>query len=183
MLTLKSAGIITEFADPLAEGSTGAGEVVRELKDRTETQKIQAYVLGTEQRMGDWQLTVEAGTSEASESQPFAIGGAQFVQEFDDGLGYRGVKKLQLLAPDTAYQTGGYDIDEVEVSDAYTEETESNAKVDIAYDWMQPSYQATFKAGVKVSQREKTAREDIYIYEDFADLGVVSWHSRGLSDG
>lgn len=165
-------GIITEFADPLVEGSTGAGEVVRELKDRTETQKIQAYVLGTEQRMGDWQLTVEAGTSEASESQPFAIGGAQFVQEFDEGLGYRGVKKLQLLAPDTAYQTGGYDIDEVEVSDAYTEETESNAKVDIAYDWMQPSYQATFKAGVKVSQREKTAREDIYIYEDFADLGV-----------
>ena len=89
-------------------------------------------MIGTEQTWQDWQLTIELGTSEASESQPFAIGGAQFVQSFDDGLGYRGVEQLQLLAPDRAYQAEGYNIDEVEVSDAYTEENADSLKVDLA---------------------------------------------------
>ncbi|RUO66530.1 TonB-dependent receptor [Pseudidiomarina planktonica] len=166
-------GLITEFADPQLQDATGAGEIARELKDRKETQEIKAFVLGTEQTVGEWQLTLEAGTSEAGESQPFAIGGAKFVQEFDDGLGFSGVKKLELLAPDTAYQAEGYELDEVEVSNAETEETEKNVKFDLAYDWLQPSYQATFKFGGKVSQREKTAQEDIYIYSDFEDLGVT----------
>jgi len=165
-------GIITEFEDPLAENTASAGEVTRELKDRKETQEIQAYMIGTEQTWQDWQLTIELGTSEASESQPFAIGGAQFVQSFDDGLGYRGVEQLQLLAPDRAYQAEGYNIDEVEVSDAYTEENADSLKVDLAYDWLQPSYQVTFKGGMRISRREKTAREDIFIVEDFDDLGV-----------
>ena len=165
-------GNIIEFADPMTANSTGAAEVVRELKDRKETQEITAIVLGTEQRIGDWTVVVEGGTSEASEAQPFAIGGAQFKQEFDQGFGFTGIEKLQLLAPDSAYQTAGYELDEVEVSDAYTEENEDNIKLDVAYDWLQPSYQVTFKSGVKLSQREKTAREDIFIYEDFEDLGV-----------
>ncbi|MFP3355222.1 hypothetical protein R0K04_28155, partial [Pseudoalteromonas sp. SIMBA_153] len=80
------------------------GEVVRELKDRKETQEITAIVLGTKQKFNDWEVTLEAGTSEASEDQPFAIGGAKFTQEFDDGLGYNGVKRLGLIAPDSAYQ-------------------------------------------------------------------------------
>lgn len=167
-------GLITEFADPLAAGATGGGEIARELKDRKETQEIQALVLGTEQRINEWTVKVEGGMSEANESQPFAIGGAKFVQEFDDGLGYTGIERLSLLAPDSAYQPSAYEIDEIEVSDAYTEETQDSISADIAYDFLQPDYQVTFKSGVKLSQREKIAREDIFIYEDFADLGVTA---------
>lgn len=165
-------GLIAEFADPLTAGTQSAGELVRELKDRKETQEIQAIVLGTKHQFGDWTVQLEGGRSEANETQPFAIGGAQFKQEFDDGLGYRGQQRLQLIAPDQAYQTSGYELDEVEVSDAYTEETENNIKLDVAYDLLHRDFQATLKSGVKLSQREKTAREDIFIYEDFADLGV-----------
>lgn len=176
-------GLITEFADPLEAGTTGGGELKRELKDRKETQEIQAVVLGTEQDFGDWTVKAELGTSKASESQPFAIGGAAFVQEFDEGLGFRGVEVLDLIAPEAAYQADGFEIDEIEVSDAYTEETEDNFKLDVAYDWLQPSYQVTFKGGTKFSQREKTAREDIFIFEDFEDLGVTNRTLADYTDG
>ncbi len=166
-------GIVTEFSDPIGAEASAGGEIVRELKDRKETQEITAVVLGTKQKFDDWHVTLEAGTSKASEDQPFAIGGAKFTQEFDGGLGYSGVKRLGLIAPDSAYQASEYEIDEVEVSDAYTEETEKNVKLDVAYDWLQPSYQVTFKGGVKLSQREKSAEENIFIMEDFADLGVT----------
>ncbi|HAS15464.1 MULTISPECIES: TonB-dependent receptor [Idiomarina] len=167
-------GIVTEFSGPVAKETFTGGEVVRELKDRKETQEITAFVLGTKQKLGDWAVKLEAGTSKASEDQPFAIGGAKFTQEFDDGLGFSGLKRLKLIAPDNAYQASEYEIDEVEVSDAYTEETEKNIKLDLAYDWLQPGYQVTFKGGIKLSQREKSAREDIFILEDFADVGVTA---------
>ncbi|MDT7525477.1 TonB-dependent receptor [Pseudidiomarina sp. GXY010] len=165
-------GRIVEFADPMQAGVAGAGEIARELKDRKETQEITAVVVGTEQRFGDWTLQLEGGTSKASEVQPFAIGGAKFTQEFADGLSYQGTERLALQGPAAINATAGYELDEVEVSDADTEETENNVKLDVAYNWLQPSYQVTFKGGVKLSQREKTAREDIFIFEDFADLGV-----------
>jgi TonB-dependent receptor len=166
-------GLITEFADPLAASTSSGGEIARELKDRKETQEIQALVLGTEQRINEWTVKIEGGMSEANETQPFAIGGAKFVQEFDDGLGYSGIERLNLLAPDSAYQPSAYEIDEIEVSDAFTEEKQDSLSIDIAYDFLRPDYQITFKGGVKLSQREKIAREDIFIYEDFADLGVT----------
>lgn len=167
-------GLITEFAEPLEPDASSGAELKRELKDRKETQEITALVLGTEQRMGDWTLNLEAGTSKASEDQPFAIGGAAFVAEFDEGVGFSGRKALTLNAPDAAYQADSFELDEVEVSNAYTEETEQNVKFDLAYDMLRPNYQITWKAGMKVSEREKTAAEDIYIYEDFADNGVTA---------
>lgn len=166
-------GNVIEFEDPMLPDTTGAAEVVKELKSRKETQEITAFVLGTEQRLGDWTVVLEAGTSKANEAQPLAIGGAQFKQAFDQGFGYTGVDNLQIIAPSSMHDTSGYELDEVEISDAFTEEKEKNVKLDVAYDWLQPSYQVTFKSGLKFSQREKTAREDIFIYEDFADLGVT----------
>ncbi|MFP3481118.1 hypothetical protein SB780_40375, partial [Burkholderia sp. SIMBA_057] len=43
-------GIVTEFSDPIGAEASAGGEVVRELKDRKETQEITAIVLGTKQK-------------------------------------------------------------------------------------------------------------------------------------
>ncbi|EKE82109.1 TonB-dependent receptor [Idiomarina xiamenensis] len=166
-------GLITEFDEPQLAADLTAATLTRELKAREEEQTMSAFVLGTQQLFGAWQLTLEAGTSRAEEATPYSIGGAQFEQDFAAGIGYQGRDKLQLLAPDSAYVADGYSLNEVEMSDSSTDEREHNIKLDLAYDQLLNDSQITWKIGAKLSQREKQANEDIWVFEDFADAGVT----------
>ncbi len=59
-----------DFEDALAEGESGEAEVERRLKHREETQTIQSYVFGGEQRRGDWTFSGQAGWSKSDEDSP-----------------------------------------------------------------------------------------------------------------
>ena len=170
--TEERQGMIVELADPLFAGDTGEAALIRSLKQREETQSISAFVLGTKQTSGDWQWQLEAGASKADEDTPFNISAADFEQEFDQGVGYSGSTMLRLTAPAEAYLAEGYELKEVEMGDTYTKETERNIKFDLSREFTQSQGTMLLKSGAKFSQREKTADEDIWLFEDFEDLGI-----------
>ncbi|EGM76420.1 TonB-dependent receptor [Rheinheimera sp. A13L] len=170
--TEERQGMVVELADPLFAGDTGEAALIRSLKQREETQSISAFVLGTKQTSGDWQWQLEAGASKADEDTPFNIGAADFEQEFDDGVGYSGSTILRLTAPAEAYLADGYELKEVEMGDTYAKETERNIKFDLSREFTQSQGTMLLKSGAKFSQREKTADEDIWLFEDFEDLGI-----------
>jgi TonB-dependent receptor len=170
--TEERQGMLVELADPLFAGDTGEAALIRSLKQREETQSISAFVLGTKQTSGDWQWQLEAGASKADEDTPFNIGAADFEQEFDEGVGYSGSTILRLTAPAEAYVAEGYELKEVEMGDTYAKETERNIKFDLSREFTQSQGTMLLKSGAKFSQREKTADEDIWLFEDFEDLGI-----------
>ncbi|WP_348728727.1 TonB-dependent receptor [Rheinheimera texasensis] len=164
--------LITEFDSAQLAGATGKGKLVRELKQREEQQSISAVVLGTKQQQGAYEWQLEAGSSQADEDTPFNIAGAAFTQKFKTGLGFQGGDMLQLIAPDAAYLADGYSIDEVEMGETYTKEQEHNVRADLSREFIASEGVWQLKTGLKISQREKTARETVWAFEDFADAGV-----------
>lgn len=165
-------GLVVELADPQFAGSTGEAEIIRSLKQRKETQTISAVVLGTKQQSGNWQWLLEAGASKADEDTPFNISAADFAQEFASGIGFSGTDVLRLTAPAEAYLANGYALKEVEMGDTYAKETERNVKFDLSREIIQSAGSLTLKAGAKYSQRRKTTEEDVWLFEDFADVGI-----------
>ena len=165
-------GLLTEFEEPVQAGTDSAGELVRGIKAREETQTISAVVLGMQQQLADWQWKAEVGTSKADEKTPFSLADGQFKQEFDEGLSFSGSDKLQLLAPESAYSAEDYELDEVEVADTFTEEKEKNAKFDLSRELLQSWGALELKAGVKWSDRSKVADETLWLYEDLEDAGL-----------
>ncbi len=172
-------GLTVEFADPQAAGQTGEATLIRSLKQRDEAQSINALVLGTKQLVGNWEWLLEAGTSQAEEDTPFNIAGADFAQDVDAGIGFTGQQQIKLTAPTAAYLAEGYELDEVEMGDTFTEETERNAKFDLSREIIQPHGALQIKTGFKVSQREKTADEQVWAFKGLDEEGVSKL---GLSD-
>ncbi|KUM54536.1 TonB-dependent receptor [Rheinheimera sp. EpRS3] len=165
-------GMIVELADAQFAGSSGEAALIRSLKQRDETQSISALVIGTKQTSGSWEWLLEAGASKADEDTPFNIGAADFEQEFDDGVGFTGSNILRLTAPAEAFLADGYELKEVEMGDTYAKETERNIKFDLSREIIQRHGSLLLKSGAKFSQREKSAEEDVWLFEDFADLGI-----------
>lgn len=176
-------GMVVELAEPQFANATGEAALIRSLKQREETQSISAVVLGTKQTMGNWQWQLEAGASKADEDTPFNIAGADFEQELEQGVGFSGEQIIRLNAPAEAYLADGYELKEVEMGDTYTKETERNIKFDISREIMQAAGSLTLKAGAKFSQREKTAAEDVWLFEDFADAGISALSLSDYSTG
>ena len=172
-------GLIVEFADPQAASKTGEATLIRSLKQRDEAQSINALVLGTKQLVGNWEWQLEGGTSQAEEDTTFNIAGADFAQELDDGVGFTGQQQIKLTAPTAAYLAEGYALDEVEMGDTFTEETERNARFDLSREMIQPNGALQLKTGFKVSQREKTADEQVWAFKDLDEEGVSKL---GLND-
>ncbi|MBV2129084.1 TonB-dependent receptor [Arsukibacterium indicum] len=179
-------GMIVELAEPQISGSSGGAELIRSLKQREETQSISALVVGTQQTAGNWQWLLEAGTSRADEDTPFNIGAADFEQEFTDGVGFSGSKILRLTAPADAFLANSYQLKEVEMGDTYAKETERNIKFDLSHEIIQRHGSLLLKGGGKFSQREKRAEEDVWLFEDFEDLGIsalsLSDYAGGIVD-
>ena len=172
-------GLIAELAEPQFAAANGEAALIRSLKQREETQSISALVVGTQQTAGNWQWVLEAGASQADEDTPFNIAAADFEQEFDDGVGFSGSNILRLTAPADAFLANGYALKEVEMGDTYAKETERNIKFDLSREIIQRHGSVLLKGGAKFSQREKSAEEDVWLFEDFADLGI---NALSLSD-
>ena len=179
-------GLVVELAEPQFAGQLGEAEIIRSLKQRKETQTISAVVIGTKQFSGNWQWQLEAGASKADEDTPFNIASADFEQAFDAGVGFSGSNILRLTAPDEARLADGYALNEVEMGDTYAKETERNIRFDISREIIQAAGSLTLKTGAKFSQREKTAAEDVWLFEDFAEVGIsalsLSDYASGVID-
>ena len=163
---------VVEFDDPQLPGELGAAEVARELKAREETQEVMSFVFGGERRFGDWNISAQAGYSEASEKSPGGIGNAAFEADDEFGnVGYRSTRKPRLHAGQDLYDPANFMLTEVEWEKQRTTDTEKNFKIDLSRDFYWGNLPSQLAFGGKVSQREKDNELDVWIYEDFDELG------------
>lgn len=163
-----------EFSDPQLPGESGEAEVVRGLKAREETQEVKSLVLGGKQRWDDWTLSAQAGYSRASEKSPGGIAGADFESNDDfANAGYSSTGKPRLSIDPGFYDPANYTLDEVEWEKQTTTDTERNLRIDLARDFVWGGMPSQIKLGAKVSRRKKDNDLDVWVYEDFDDLGFT----------
>ncbi|MGL4895080.1 MAG: TonB-dependent receptor, partial [Shewanella sp.] len=153
-------------ADALSQGKT-----TRSLKSRTENQNITSFVLGGQTRFDRWTFDYQASHSTASAEKPRDIAGADFVAKIDN-TGFSNTRKPQIIAPEDYYQNANFELDEIEIATSKAEDTINAVNVDLTRQLTLGDYSAEVKTGVKVSRRDKTNREDIWIYSDLGDQGV-----------
>lgn len=166
-------GNVIEFEDALAEGEVGTAEVQRELKDRTETQKILSTSLGGQTRLDKWTLDYRVAYSKSSEDEPQNVAGAVF--KIDDeviadevfDISYTNTNKILIAAPAEYYQSASYKLDEVELGSTNTNDESTSANVDFTRDLNLGSNPAQLKFGVKHTERAKDNNVDIWFAEDF----------------
>ncbi|WP_331351647.1 TonB-dependent receptor [Cellvibrio sp. UBA7671] len=164
---------VIEFEDALAEGEGGSAEVQRELKDRTETQKILSTSLGGQTRLDKWTVDYRVAYSKSSEDEPQNVAGAVF--KIDDDviadetfdLSYTNTGKILIFAPAEYYQSASYKLDEVELGSTNTNDESTAINMDFTRDLELAGNSAQLKFGVKHAEREKDNDVDIWIAEDF----------------
>lgn len=164
---------VIEFEDPVAEGDVATAEVQRELKDRTETQKILSSSFGGQTRVDNWTLDYRIAHSKSSEDEPQNIAGAVF--KIDDDviadevfeLAFADSKKIHIAAPAEFYQAASYKLDEVELGNTNTNDESNAFNLDIARDLEISARPAQVKFGVKRVEREKDNDVNIWVAEDF----------------
>lgn len=164
---------VIEFEDALAEGEVGSADVQRELKDRTETQKILSTSLGGQTRLDKWTVDYRVAYSKSSEDEPQNVAGAVF--KIDDDviadeafdLSYTNTGKILISAPAEYYQSASYKLDEVELGSTNTNDESTAINMDYTRDLELAGNSAQLKFGVKHAEREKDNNVDIWIAEDF----------------
>lgn len=179
---------VIEFEDALAEGDVGTAEVQRELKDRTETQKILSTSLGGQTRLEKWTLDYRVAYSKSSEDEPQNVAGAVF--KIDDDviadevfdLSYTNKGKILISAPAEYYQSASYKLDEVELGSTNTNDESTAINLDFTRELELGGNSAQLKFGVKHAEREKDNNVDIWIAEDFIGDTSLSAFSGSEAD-
>lgn len=157
----------------VAEGEVNTAEVQRELKDRTETQKILSTSLGGQTRLEKWTLDYRVAYSKSSEDEPQNVAGAVFKIDDDviaDGafdLSYTNTGKILLVAPAEYYQSASYKLDEVELGSTNTNDESTAVNFDFTRDLELGSNPAQLKFGAKYTERAKDNNVDIWTAEEF----------------
>lgn len=182
-------GMVTEFADPQLAGELGDAAVSRELKARTDTQEVTSFVFGGKRQLGDWGVSAQAGYSKAGEKNPGGIANAAFEgnDDFSD-IGYGSMRKPRLRAGQDIHDPSNFSLTEVEWTKYRTTDTEKNIKLDLTRDFYLSGMPSRLAFGGKLSRREKDNNLDVWIYEDFDELGFsdaqlnLSGFTRGTTD-
>lgn len=160
-------GLAVEFADPLLLGESGDGEAIRSLKARTDTQTISSVVLGGETRMDEWLFSAQAGFSRATEKDPGGIAGANFEGEFEN-LSFASSIKPSVVGGSDVFDFANYELAEVEWERVNAKDEDKNIRFDISRDYAVQDMSGTVKFGAKNSNREKSNKVEVWVYEDFA---------------
>ncbi len=164
---------VIEFEEEVVAGQTRAAEVQRELKDRTETQKILSTSLGGQTRLDNWTVDYRVAYSKSSEDEPQNIAGAVF--KIDDDviadetfdLSFNNSKKISLTAPAEFYQSASYKLDEVELGSTNTNDESTAVNMDFTRELELGSNAAQLKFGAKHQARSKDNDLAVWTSEDF----------------
>ena len=161
--------LVAEFLDSEGEtearaaGDTGDAEIARELKDRTETQKITAVTLGGEHFVDDWTIEYDLGLSHAQEDEPDSMDSAVFKADLSD-IGYTGSRK-PILFGDALYDASNFELDEIERVKSWTTDDLTVFSLDLTRDLIVADYPAMIKFGGKMKNRKKHQDVDVRKYE------------------
>ncbi len=179
---------VIEFEDALAEGEVGTAEVERELKDRTETQKILSTSLGGQTRLDKWIVDYGVAYSESSEDEPQNIAGAVFKindeviadEVFD--ISFNHSDKIAINAPAEYYQAASYQLDEVELASTNTNDESTAINLNFTRELDLAGNAAQLKFGAKHTEREKDNDASVWVAEDFVGDASLSEFSGSSVD-
>lgn len=161
-------GLAVEFADPLLVGERADGEAIRSLKARTDTQTISSVVVGGETRVDEWLFSAQAGLSRATEKDPGGIAGADFESEFEN-LGYASTVSPSAIGGSELFDFANYELAEIEWEKVSSKDEDKNIRFDISRDYTAGYMTGTVKFGAKHSQREKSNKAEVWVYDDFTE--------------
>ncbi len=157
----------------VAEGDLNTAEVQRELKDRTETQKILSTSLGGQTRLEKWTLDYRLAYSKSGEDEPQHVAGAVFKIDGDViadevfDLAYTNTDKILITAPAEYYQSSSYTLDEVELGSADTNDESTAFNMDFTRELELAGNSAQLKFGAKHQARKKDNDMTVWVSEDF----------------
>jgi TonB-dependent receptor len=154
------------FEDGLLADETGAAEIERELKDRTETQKILSTSFGGSTRLDTWVIDYRLAYSKSGEDEPVHLGAAIFVGEFDD-IGFNDTRQPLLITAPEFFEAGNYELDEIELAQSSTNDTNSAINLDFTREFSMAANPAQLKFGVKHNARKKDSDSEVWILDDF----------------
>ncbi|MAP94888.1 MAG: TonB-dependent receptor [Ponticaulis sp.] len=168
-------------------------EVVRDLKDRFESQKIQSYQVGGETELDKWAFDYKIAYSKAEEHEYDTQDQTEFVTEFEDeGVGF--LFDYSDLETTTFDVTSGsalfndasrYEFDKVAYIDGLAEETEWSGKFDAARKFeLANGDEFELKGGFKVRLKDKSysLNENPYEGASYTLADVAGPGSYGLID-
>ncbi len=168
-------------------------EVVRDLKDRFESQKIQSYQFGGESELNDWKLDYKLAFSTAEEHEYDTQDQTEFVRGFEgDGLGitfdYSNMEMPTFTVDagaDLFNDASEYEFDKVAYIDGLAEDEEWSAKFDAerAFD-LKNGDEFEFKTGFKARLKKKSYRlsEEPYEGAEYTLADVAGPASYSLID-
>jgi TonB-dependent receptor len=164
-----------EFSDPIAAGEMADAEVVRELKDRKETQEIMSSTFGATHYIDAWTVEYKLAYSKASEDEPDTIAGAAFegLDDFND-LTFSNTRHPKIYGPSNLYDASQYELTEIERTKSYTEDKQTMAQLDITKDFNLSDTAAFVKFGIKTKIREKSQDSDTWVYKDLSEDSSLS---------
>ncbi|MCH1930156.1 TonB-dependent receptor [Shewanella sp. A25] len=162
----------TKWKSAQQEDELSQGKTTRSLKSRTENQNITSFVLGGQTRFDRWTFDYQASHSTASADKPRDIAGTDFVAKIDD-TGFSNTKQPQIIAPDDYYLSENFELDEIEIATSKADDTINSLQLDLSRQLTLGGYSTELKMGIKASRRDKTNREDVWIYSDLSDQGVA----------
>ncbi|WP_133407001.1 TonB-dependent receptor [Parashewanella tropica] len=155
----------------LAVGQKHEAEVKRSLKSRTEEQNITSYVFGGESRFTKWTIDYQLAYSEASAGKPRHIDGADFEADIED-MSFSDTHTPRIIGPAAYKDAGEYELKEIEVADSKTKDEMVSAKINFSRSLEINDNSGEIKFGLKSSKRDKTNREDVWIFEDLDEQGI-----------
>lgn len=144
------------FTSALAEGTlANTNKSSRELKYRTETENIRSFSLGTERKLGLWNLAAAAGYSTADQDTPDAISSAKFTSSSNYLVGYSGTERPELIGSSAINNAADYKLKSLKLASQYTKDEERNVKFDLSREHQWLGLNSELKFGAKASRRRK----------------------------
>lgn len=169
--------------DIIADGSTltdtsasfPLNETQAEVRVRREVRQIQTIALGGDSRFGDWNTDYEVSYAYAEEDDSDNHDAAFRFEDIQDSvpgnitLDYSNPKVLRFsdgAILDAIYDPSNYNLDAFEREFTANEDTEFAGKFNISRDSLIGDTPVTWKAGVKLRDREKVRDVNVLVYED-----------------
>ncbi len=162
----------------LTEGVPAGARLERRIRQRKYTQEIQSAVIGTQQKLGTWQLDLQAGRSKADEDTPEALNDGRFRgnANFKD-VSFTNGERPTLKAPAAAYDPASYSLNAIVLQQRYSKDTEHHLKFDLGHEFALGEMRSAMKFGAKASRREKTNDTNQWSYGSKAVTGPLAMSS------
>lgn len=146
---------------PVYSSEDGEITIERQVRDRLETQEILSLTAGGETFKGAWTLNYQMGYSVSSENEPGTILPV-FEQGYEPGDGVTVATDFSSIVPafavtgtDAFTDPAEFELDAVEFTSGFTEDTEWSGKVDVGRSFALAGGQGAVQIGGKVRLRDK----------------------------